>query len=241
MFLLDKVYGKITVAISVFLLFRGSCLHGESNDTDIPVTVSLIEPSFRDLHSDTNYSIGTGMYAFLNNLSDFGNAHILVFLGISLFLGFAFAGKKINGFFTSGESEIEKNKNTHNVSSSMNVNKHFHQEVFEKDMEKSDVAMSHLAKGTVLEGNLSISSSLRVDGKIIGNVVCSSVVIIGEGGSIEGDIKADSMKVSGSIKGSADINNEFSADSTAHIEGDLVVGILNITEGAKLSGSIKMK
>lgn len=181
------------------------------------------------------------MYAFVNNFSDFGSAHILVFLGVSLFLGFAFAGKKINVFFSSGGSGIEKNKNVDNDGAVMVVNKQFNQEICGIDMEKSDAAMSHLAKGTVLEGNLSISSSLRVDGKIIGNVVCSSSVIIGEGGSIEGDIKADSMKVSGSIKGSADINNEFTADSTAHIEGDLVIGMLNIAEGAKLSGSIKMK
>jgi len=240
MSLLDKMYGKITIAISVFLLFSVSYVNAKSNDTDVPVTVSFIEPSLRDSHSD-DYPIGADMYAFMNNVSDFGSTLVLVFLGVTLFPGFAFAGKKFNVFFASEDSSIEKNKNAPKVSTGMIVNKQFNQELSENDMEKSDVAMSHLAKGTVLEGNLSISSSLRVDGKIIGNVVCSSVVIIGDGGSIEGDIKADSMKVSGLIKGSADINNDFSADSTAHIEGDLVVGILNIAEGAKLSGSIKMK
>lgn len=102
-------------------------------------------------------------------------------------------------------------------------------------------SMSVLQKGTVLEGNITTQNAIRIDGKIVGNITCASTVIIGESGVVEGDIKADAMQIAGSLKGSVDIKNEFSVASTASVDGDLVMGSLNISEGAKLCGSIRMK
>jgi cytoskeletal protein CcmA (bactofilin family) len=64
-----------------------------------------------------------------------------------------------------------------------------------KTEEKSNIsalpspnAFNTLAVGTVIDGNVSSASDIRVDGSIFGNLTCDSKVIIGPSGIIEGDV-----------------------------------------------------
>jgi cytoskeletal protein CcmA (bactofilin family) len=98
-----------------------------------------------------------------------------------------------------------------------------------------------LTNGTVLEGELTTSTDLRIDGKIIGHLKSTAMVIIGQEGCIEGDVHTENMRIAGTLKGNAEVSNELSLEATAYIEGDLIVGVLNVEDGAKINGRIHMK
>ena len=50
------------------------------------------------------------------------------------------------------------------------------------------LSLNTLVKGTVIKGDIKAESDIRIDGKIDGTLNCSSKVIIGPTGVVEGEI-----------------------------------------------------
>lgn len=100
--------------------------------------------------------------------------------------------------------------------------------------------MNLIAKSAVLEGTLMIEGDLKVEGKIIGDIIANGNIMLEDGGFIEGNVKACALIVGGSFKGNAEISGECLVSSTGNVEGDLVINILNVNAGAQVSGNISM-
>ena len=100
--------------------------------------------------------------------------------------------------------------------------------------------MNLIAKSAVLEGTLMIEGDLKVEGKIIGDIVADGNIMLEDGGVIEGNVKASALIVGGNFKGNAEISGECLVSSTGSIEGDLVINILNVNAGAQVTGNISM-
>jgi cytoskeletal protein CcmA (bactofilin family) len=101
---------------------------------------------------------------------------------------------------------------------------------------------SIIGKTLRIDGNLMISQGVRIDGLLNGNVfqeeAKAATVAISETGSVNGNIQAQHVIVSGHVKG-----NIFSLDrvellATAHIEGDITYGSIGIEVGAKILGKL---
>ena len=64
---------------------------------------------------------------------------------------------------------------------------------------------SLIAEGSLIEGHLTFSDGLRVDGCVVGNVLAReeepSILVISESASITGQITADHIIINGSVKG----------------------------------------
>lgn len=104
----------------------------------------------------------------------------------------------------------------------------------------NDSSMNILAQGAVLKGNITVEGELKVYGRVIGDILSSSSVFIGESGFVEGNVRAAAMEVAGTFRGNAEVSGEFLVSSTGNIFGDLVIGTLNVNAGAKMRGSILM-
>ena len=100
--------------------------------------------------------------------------------------------------------------------------------------------MNLIAKGADIEGTLMIDGDLKVEGKIIGDIVAKGNIMLEDGGMIEGNVKANSLIIGGNFKGNAEISGECLVSSTGSVEGDLVINILNVNAGAQVSGNISM-
>lgn len=100
--------------------------------------------------------------------------------------------------------------------------------------------MNLIAKGAAIEGTLMIEGYLKVEGKIVGDIVALGNIMVEDGGFIEGNIKANALIVSGIFKGNAEVSGECLVSSTGSVEGDLVINILNVNAGAQVSGNISM-
>ena len=88
------------------------------------------------------------------------------------------------------------------------------------------------------KGTLRCKETLRIDGRVKGEVVCDKSVLIGEGGTVHANIIADSVEVSGEVKGDITARCKITLDRTARVTGDLSTPGIVIEEGAKLEGRI---
>jgi len=106
--------------------------------------------------------------------------------------------------------------------------------------EGTSTQLNFIGKGTVIEGSIRTESSLRIDGKVKGTVICKSTLTIGEPGMIEGDIEAQSAVISGQVKGKVIISEKVVLESKSSLIGDLKCRKLIIDEGAVFDGNASM-
>jgi len=107
-------------------------------------------------------------------------------------------------------------------------------------------AVAHSAPPPAPEGISSISSGLSIVGKIVGNgrlaifghvegEVHASIVQIGDGAQVEGNIVAGELTIGGRVKGAIHANR-VKLNSTAVVEGDIYHRSLAIEENAQFEG-----
>lgn len=97
-----------------------------------------------------------------------------------------------------------------------------------------------IAAGTIVEGKLRTPGSIRVDGKIIGEIVATQNISVGNSGDIEGNITAKSVTIGGKIKGSVVAQDKLVFEAKAVIRGDIRAAKLVIDEGAVFDGKCLM-
>lgn len=93
-----------------------------------------------------------------------------------------------------------------------------------------------IAKGTVIEGKLSSVEDLRVDGTIIGDVICQKRFVMGPSGKVKGTIQCGESNVEGKIEGEIKVNGRLHLHSTGIVEGKITAKKLVVDEGASYNG-----
>jgi len=86
----------------------------------------------------------------------------------------------------------------------------------------------------VVQGNFQSTGELHVEGVVIGDISVGKLVIA-QGGSVDGDVTAQDMRVCGTLRGSARAKVATLA-ATAVMIGDVVHELLTIETGAQLEG-----
>jgi cytoskeletal protein CcmA (bactofilin family) len=97
-----------------------------------------------------------------------------------------------------------------------------------------------LASGTVLTGAVVAESDFRIDGRVEGEINCKGKIVIGQKGSVKGNITTVNAEVFGAIEGSVKSYERLILKSTADVKGDIFIQTLEIEPGAKLNGSCTM-
>ncbi len=97
-----------------------------------------------------------------------------------------------------------------------------------------------LAAGTTVKGNIATETDFRLDGEVEGDIICSGKIVIGEKGSVTGNIRASNAEILGKIKGSVQISGKLTLKASASIDGDLFARQLEIEPNARFNGVCKM-
>jgi cytoskeletal protein CcmA (bactofilin family) len=97
-----------------------------------------------------------------------------------------------------------------------------------------------IGKGAVLEGNIETLGNIRVEGRVIGNVVSKSKIALGGASLVEGNILAQNAEIEGEVKGVVEISDMLILKSTAVVHGDIVTNKMIIESGATFNGTCKM-
>lgn len=109
-----------------------------------------------------------------------------------------------------------------------------------KNNNSSSVDVSILSSGVKVEGKLYSEGNMRIDGKVLGDVTVNGNLTLGDGSSIEGEVKAMNVTLSGTVKGTVEANEKVILESSASLFGDLTAKILVVEAGAKFDGKSNM-
>ena len=100
---------------------------------------------------------------------------------------------------------------------------------------------SRLSSGLKINGEISGSSDLFIDGEAQGKIkVTGARVTVGPNGRVQSDIEAREIFVSGSVQGNLKAAEKVHVGSTGRLQGSVLAPRLGIDEGARLRGKVDM-
>lgn len=109
-----------------------------------------------------------------------------------------------------------------------------------------DSISSVLGESTRLDGKLVFSGTMRVDGRVEGEIVSEqqkgvhSTLIVGEKARINGDIKVDTVINSGKIVGNVTAVQRVAIHDPGQLIGDVETSELTVEDGVIFNGRCNM-
>lgn len=97
-----------------------------------------------------------------------------------------------------------------------------------------------IGSATVIEGNLTSKTSLRIEGEVHGEVVCDGDITIGKDGHVDRSVKARNVVLAGKIEGDVEAQEKLHILSTGKLYGRAKMSSLMIEEGATFEGESQM-
>lgn len=91
-----------------------------------------------------------------------------------------------------------------------------------------------------INGELRFDDTFRVDGHLQGKTTSDGVLIVGEEGRVEGEIRVGQLFVSGTVHGSVEASDRVEIAAGARVEADVDTPVLVVEEGAHFSGGCSM-
>jgi cytoskeletal protein CcmA (bactofilin family) len=99
---------------------------------------------------------------------------------------------------------------------------------------------SMIAAGTTLKGDISSNGDIRIDGTLQGNIHCTSKVIIGANGVIEGDISGQQADIMGKVSGTIKVRELLQLKGGSQVTGNIYSAKLQIEPAANFNGQCHM-
>ena len=97
-----------------------------------------------------------------------------------------------------------------------------------------------VGKNTAIHGRLVLQESIRIDGKVVGNIESSKeesiTVVIGASGEVQGDIVAQRVVVAGKVSGNIHAHERVELHTDCLVQGDIKYGSIAIEHGSKVLG-----
>ncbi len=100
---------------------------------------------------------------------------------------------------------------------------------------------SIIGAGMTITGEIIADGDVRIDGKLIGKIKSLSKVVVGEQGTVEGDINALQADVTGRIYGNINIKDLLNLRAQAMINGDVCAGKISMEPSVSFNGTCIMQ
>lgn len=100
---------------------------------------------------------------------------------------------------------------------------------------------SLLDSNVLVTGDIETKASVRIDGRMDGNVRRADVVVLGVGATMTGDIHAREVVIGGTLNGTVHAAERVELQATAIVTGDLVTQSVLIQEGGVVNGRVLMR
>ena len=98
-------------------------------------------------------------------------------------------------------------------------------------------------KDIVISGDTIYTGGIRIDGKIKGNLKVhgdeGSLLIMGYGSKITGDVEVEKAIINGEINGNVKCHDYLELNTNAIVNGSIEYDIIEIHEGSKINGNLK--
>lgn len=106
--------------------------------------------------------------------------------------------------------------------------------------DETDTFATVLGPDLNIEGHLSGSGSLELEGSLKGDLSIDGLVWIRPRGSVDGEVKASSVVVEGSIVGSVRATGKVDLRKGCRVEGDITSSAVAAADGSFFEGRIDM-
>jgi cytoskeletal protein CcmA (bactofilin family) len=93
-----------------------------------------------------------------------------------------------------------------------------------------------IGQDALFKGELKFDQSVRLLGRFEGAIETKGNLLVAEGASLEGEVKAGDITVDGNIKGNLNATGKVRLSASANLEGDLNVARLEVADGAVFIG-----
>jgi cytoskeletal protein CcmA (bactofilin family) len=103
-----------------------------------------------------------------------------------------------------------------------------------------EAALSVIATGTTIVGELNSDGVVKVEGTVMGSVRADRQVLVAKGGRIEGDVYTREAVVGGEIRGSILADERVGVQASSIIEGDITTQRILVHEGGEVNGHVRM-
>lgn len=99
-----------------------------------------------------------------------------------------------------------------------------------------------IGAGTMIEGNITFSGGLRVDGHVRGNVMAvdgkPGTLVLSEQAQIEGEIRVSHVVINGTVVGPVHAAEYVELQAKANVTGDVYYKTLEMQLGAVIQGRL---
>jgi cytoskeletal protein CcmA (bactofilin family) len=101
---------------------------------------------------------------------------------------------------------------------------------------------SLIGAGTIVEGDVTFSGGLRVDGAIRGTVATAdnqpATLVLSEQAKIDGEIRVSHVVINGAVTGPVTANDYLELQAKARVNGDVTYRTLEMHVGAIVQGKL---
>ena len=98
-------------------------------------------------------------------------------------------------------------------------------------------------KDIMISGDTTYTGGIRIDGKINGNLKVhgeeDSLLIMGHGSKITGDVEVEKAIINGEINGNVKCHDYLELNTNAIVNGSIEYDIIEVHEGSKINGILK--
>src|SRR5690242_12755335 len=98
-----------------------------------------------------------------------------------------------------------------------------------------------LGRGSEFEGKLTFEGTVRIDGKLSGEIFSDDVLVVGEGAEISAEIEVGVIIVEGNVNGNIRAKKAVELHAPAKIKGNIETPSLYIDKGVIFEGHCKME
>ncbi len=97
-----------------------------------------------------------------------------------------------------------------------------------------------IGQDSVFQGTIRTKNSIRIDGRLEGEIAEANGVIIGEKGQVQGDVNARIVILGGKVTGNITASHSLEVLPKAQLYGDIHSALLTIGESATFEGNCVM-
>jgi len=97
-----------------------------------------------------------------------------------------------------------------------------------------------IGNGTTVEGKIKSQGSIRIDGKLNGELFANENIFVGESGDVDGALQARSITIGGKVQGTVTATEKLVLETKSKVHGEIKAAKLVIDEGAVFDGKCTM-
>jgi cytoskeletal protein CcmA (bactofilin family) len=98
-----------------------------------------------------------------------------------------------------------------------------------------------LGRGSEFEGKLTFEGTVRIDGKLSGEIFSDDVLIVGEGAEVSAEIEIGLLIVQGTVIGNIRAKRGVELHAPGKVRGDITTPVLQVEKGVIFEGRSHME